>query len=1152
MHTLVVAIALIWSPAAPFAPVDDARVAYVDGLDALREGSFDVARAAFSRAIDADSENVEYRIARGVTALFAEQPENAIKDLDRAMQLSERSKESRMWRAAADRMQAQFFTETYPQSTNDPFESTVGDVSAFWGQTFRAVEPGYEPSAAEQAERRAKLADLRRWFVSRKLEVGNAVEVLWTRGRARCDRGEWVEAAADVEAAFARWPDDATVLYYHAGVRLASGDLEAARREYTRVLTSDTAHANAYLGRALASARMGDATRANADVATLATLNAGLADRNREGVAAALRDARVPAVFAAPRRRYDETYQEGLRAREWRMRDQPRDANARADVASWLYEHVDVPRERVEPRGEPRMLRHQTRAMQDAELVRADRLCDEALAIDANCVKALVVKAAVLVWNMRYGDAETLLNRALDRAPTDADVLQLLSQVMDVAAAQKRAMAAGLRTPTVVGSDTRIEGDYEVTTTWWRQPSQAELERARQLEAEADACLQRAVAALEIAAKAKAGTAQGAFLQGVLDRRFGRLEAARAAFTEATKKDPSYVEAWFQTAGVCSELGLGDEALFARAAGFDLLETTAAPHLTVAWRLLEVTKFDTARRVLADAERHDAADPRIAAFRGVAFEADDHLDDAVREYTTALDLERTRAVFCGTSLDPGDARPIGSHLLGLAFTLRQKLAAIAFSQGRAQDALALLNASLAIEPRLVRGQGVDDLPRALLPRPGQEPGIVPESFPVLAHIAWARVKAGEILFAGGALAEARASVGPVFAYGPSMINGKGSDRFREQELHAKVLLCRIALKEGKIEEARMLASGLPRKRLGVGPSKSPYPELEVIGQQLADEVDRAWRAMQERGDERWDPQGAPDPDKAEPVARRILDESGLTELALGDPRAANLATPFMAILRQCVLMVVAPKSNQWREDVRVSVQLVVEERDRIAESAQFEERRADPRFARRDDGELYKRLLKHEDKALELLRAACVEHGYPAADLANDLASKSGPPGPAPFTGDASDPEARIADACARAGVPYLRRTDRFTAAPESMASWSLRQGIEAIDGRKTPQWREEVAAALVPLAQQQRQALAQRTSLDTRIADLQARMKQQPKSARGLERQIKQLSEQRTAVDATNELTTRVLDVLKAEAEKAGYPRAELEADLKNLTGWR
>ena len=417
---------------------------------------------------------------------------------------------------------------------------------------------------------------------------------------------------------------------------------------------------------------------------------------------------------------------------------------------------------------------------------------------------------------------------------------------------------------------------------------------------------------------------------------------------------------------------------------------------------------------------------------------------------------------------------------------------------------------------------------------------------MLAHIAWARVRSGEALFRTKALADARAMVQPVFAYGPSMINGKGADRFREQELWSRVLLCRIALAEGKLEEARMAASALPRMRHGVGPSKGAFPELERVGQELSDEVERLWREAQERGDERSEARGVADPDKARAISRRILDDSGLTDFSLGDARAANVALPFSALLQQAALVIVAPKSNTWREGVRVMVQQVQAERDRTAESADVSDRPADPRFARRDDADLYKRLLRHQDKALELLRAACVAQGYPADALDRDLATKSGAPGAAPFTGDANDPEARIADLCARVGVPYLRRTDRFGADAESMTAWGLRQGAEAIAAPKTAQWREGVVASMGTFAQQVRQGDAQLAEIDRRIADLKKRAADQPRSARGSERQISQLTEQRKTVETTTSLARKALDALKDAAAKAGYPRAEIDADLK------
>lgn len=1139
-----VAVSVLTPAAAPAPIADPAALAYVEGLEALRDGRFDDAVAAFTRAVDADSESVGYRIARGVTHLFAERPEAAIPDLDRAMHLSGQSREARLWRAAADRMQANFFTETYPQTTNDPFESRVGDAAAFWGQTFRKVEQGYEPTAEKQAEIRARLADVRRWFVERKLESSGAAELRWERGKALCDRGAWSEAAGDVAAALALRPDDVTVLRYHAGVRLALGDAATARSLFTRVLTADTTSAPSYAGRAVAAARTGDARRARADLAEAERLDPAAARTAKPAVDAAL--AAAPRLERPERLRYDETYQDGLRERERRVAAKAKDPDALAELAAWLYEHLDVPRERVEPRGDPRLFRHQTPATQAADAARAEELCDRALAADARHVTALVVKAAVRMWNLRYADAETLLVRALDEAPTDARILALLSRVMDVAASQKRSVAAALRTPTVVGSSTRTEGDYEVHTTWWRQPSQAELDRASRLDAEADVCLKRAHEALVRAAKANAGTARGAYLTGVVERRLGNAEAARAAFAEATVKDPSMVDAWFQLAGISSELGRADEALVARAAAYDRIETTAAPHLSAAWRAIERTQFRTAHALLDEAARHDPDDARIAAFRGAALAGDGKPAEAAAQFERALAVERTRASLCGTSLAADATGPVPTHLLGLALTSQRRLAEIATERGDAAGAVARLRESLSLEPRLERGQEMDDLPRAMLPVPGQPPGVLPESFPLLAHVAWARVRAGEAHLAAKSYAEAKAVLDPVFRYGPSRINGKGADRFREQELRALVVLCRIALAEGRIEDANRIAMGLPRMRHGVGPSKGQFPDLERIGQELADEVARRVKEAEERGDERWDREGVPDPAKAEPIVRRITDESGLAEFSLGDGRAANAALPFTSLLRQAVLQVVAPKSNRWRENVRVSVQIVREERERTAEAVARFDRPEDPRAARRGDADLYRRLLTCQDTALALLRSVCIDHGYPAEALDADLATKSGAPGPAPFTGDASDPEARLAALCERVGVPYLRRTDRHTAAPESMTAYGLRLGYEAITAPKTAQWRPGVVGALGSFAQQVRQGEAQTAELDRRLADLRRRAKEGGRGGRGLDTQIERAKEQKAEVAASTDLARRAFEALRDEAVAAGYPRDALDADLR------
>ncbi len=1139
---------------APVARAQDAQSLLLDGLESLRDARFDDALAKISRAIDLDSENPRYRIARGATLCFAERPDDAIADFERAMALSDHSKESRMWRAAADRMCARFFTEIYPQATRDTFESTVGEVSAMWGQTFRNVEQGYEPSADQQAAIRKRLADLRAWFVDRSTEGGDAVQAAWKRGKARADSGDWSGAARDIARSFQAWPEDPIVTYYQAGCRLAAGDAMTARTLYTRALTDDTNFTNAYLGRAIAAARLSDATRARADLAQVAARDAKSGKDNAANIerqladAAKNQDAGVRALLPAlaTRRRYDETYQDGLRAREEAIAKAPNDAEALTELADYLYMHVDVPREKVGPRDEPRLLRHQTPDRQQAEISRAESLCDKALSLDANLVHALVVKAAIRVWNLQYSDAETLLKRALATGTDDPRVLALLAQVLDVAAAQKRNMAAALRTPTTVGSETHTEGDYEVTTTWWRNPSQGELAQADQLDAEAAECVRMATESLERAAKARPGTFSAAYFGGVLAHRFGRTEEARASFAEATRLDPESKDAWFHLADECTALGQEADALAARGEGLNRIETTAAPWLLAAWREITRTKFQSAARLLDEGARHDPADSRVAAYRAVALEADGKKDDAHAEYERALGLENARAILSGSSWTQGETRPIATELIGLGATMRDRLGRLALSSGDAAGALAAFRPIVDLEPRLMREQDAELLPGAILPTAFADPTIIPEALPVLAHVAWARVRAAEAEIALGDTSAAKALLARVFQYGPSRINGYQSDKFRGPELWSHVHLCRIAIAEGDWQSARMHANSLPRKRFGVGPSKGAFPELEELGSKLQEEVAAAEQHQRETGDERSDNWYPADEQAVAAEIARIWRASGLEDATKYDERAQNVATRFSAVLRPAIQMILTPKSNRWREDVRFSLQQLSPEVERLR-SYSDRESRQDPRF-RRGDGDLYKTVADGAEKAISLARDLAVAKGYPKEDLDRDLGSKSGPPGAAPFTGGANDPDAHYAKVCATVGVPYLRETDRIGYTPENMLSVQLRQSVAMIDAPKTREWRDSVVEGFSAISRQRVQAETQRRTAERQIADAKAREARQPRRGRGGESRTAAFEQSKTEAEQTLALITKAVAALRTEAIAVGFPAADLDAELARL----
>jgi hypothetical protein len=79
---------------------------------------------------------------------------------------------------------------------------------------------------------------------------------------------------------------------------------------------------------------------------------------------------------------------------------------------------------------------------------------------------------------------------------------------------------------------------------------------------------------------------------------------------------------------------------------------------------------------------------------------------------------------------------------------------------------------------------------------------------------------------------------PVEAFGPLLVNGRGSDRLRGPELHSYLHLARAYLALKDIDRAEQYANRLPRKRFGTGPSLNPFADLEepatALQQQIAE------------------------------------------------------------------------------------------------------------------------------------------------------------------------------------------------------------------------------------------------------------------------------------------------------------------------------
>jgi tetratricopeptide (TPR) repeat protein len=929
------------------------RVKYLEGLDAIENGQPAEAASAFTEAIGADSENADYYTLRGVAYLLSEQLDRARTDLQRSLRLRPEHRPTKMWLACAVAMAGEFDRDSmvFPVATRDLDETFLRQASREYGElSFRTRLGESRPEAAAmRAEARKKLAEGAARFARAAKSDPALAEALQARARGQAEQGRHADAVRDLEAALAAAPDDPDVLLGHARSVLALGDAATAREELTQALTARPDLAPAYLVRALAAARLGDARRARADLQTAVRLDAATAETARpeiEGAVAALpasvasyeslfaeleaaarakrpwselvdRALALHRVVNGRRLRCDESYQDRLRVLDEALRASPQDSDRSADLARFLVDESSVRRERVEPRAPWRLFRRQTRESQDRELERAEALADKALQLDPNNIRPLSAKAAVRMWYGHYAEAEKLLRRALELRPDDSEALELFAQVLEVASAQKTAQALDLRSARYLGSHDETVGDYIYTYTYWHDPSQEEKAQADILERESQALVNLSLEQIERAWKAHEGSAEGWYFKGVVHWRLGQLDEARAAYSQALRLDAGRVRWHYNLAGILAALGRGAESDEERLTAVNLVETSAAILLEQTWDHVARTRWKSARQALQRAVSLLPSDARVAAYLGIVNAADGRAEDAVADFMAALALEEARLGLSGRTLKTDDLAPLRPEDIGLSFGVRLRLGRLLLGLGRAEEALDVFLAGAALQSRLPREVYAAEVPSSMLPDPDLDPSVVPEADNPLALLAWSQVGAGEALNTLGRTDAAIEVLRPLETYASLLVNGVGAERLRRPELHAALQLARAFLAKGDLESAGRYAQKLPRKRLGAGPSLSPYAELEEDGTRLQTQISALRQERRGRGDEASDEWVPPDEEKVDAALRDIGPALGHPEMGDGMRRYAgdSREVELCMLVGEAVRAIVSPKSTRWRGEV---------------------------------------------------------------------------------------------------------------------------------------------------------------------------------------------------------------------------------------------
>jgi Tfp pilus assembly protein PilF len=729
---------------------------YVQGLDTIRQGRYAEAVTALTQAMQA-APDPAFTLARGVAQCLGEQPGPAIADFELAKRSGLKGREADLWTYTAQMMsngQQRSSLDNKGPGGRGWFGGAPGyiiqghddyptDYASFvYYEMATPYAKGVTP-AVREAMRQAGA-----WFANRAATRGDLVPAHLARARDLYAQGAW--AAVLDEVAFVRpvQPASGEVHLYSGGAWLELGRAATARRELTIGLTAETRVPAAYLGRALAAARLGDGVRARADLETAARYDAALAGRQRAAIeqeiatghaegqpealvaaleasarSAAAQEALVGQAQAlqramAPRRlRYDEWYQDRVRELTDAVRAAPKSAAPYAELGRFLIEEADLAYrgEDVEPRHGPQPFRWQS--SRQAELRHAVALCDAALAAQADHIGAQTVKAIALV---RLGDeaaAEQIVNRVLAAAPRNPEALRLRAKFLVERASALYARAAALRAPRIETNsytETRSDGVYRVTETHYYPPSGEAIGQAAQLEAQAAELMRASRAALDAALAVLRNTFEGDMLQAEVESAAGRPDAAFAALASALRRQPRSLEANQTLAELYRRLGRVDESDRQMSVTTNLVHTNAGWLLRMAWRKAMGRDPAGARAALDEARRLDPTDARVPAYAGALLAEQGRAQEAEAAYRVALALEQARL-----RMDEGkggSVLPREAEELATLMKMRNALAAARLER-EPQGALEYYLPNATLARRITRGGRAAQMFGAMLPDP---------------------------------------------------------------------------------------------------------------------------------------------------------------------------------------------------------------------------------------------------------------------------------------------------------------------------------------------------------------------------------------------------------------------------------------------------
>src|SRR5581483_7736212 len=419
--------------AAPPQASNPGLTAYLDGLHALMQGQWGDAAQALSRALDSSGDDPTFVLARGVAYTLSEQFPEAFKDLERAKRLGLKGREAELWIYVTAAMSGIVSQEhalggfqdrgDRPAVVSIPGHIAQGrdDYSSQYG-SFIVYQLGMEyqkhrlpadyggsgnPAGTQSPQMRQTMLKAGQLFAEKWMKRPELASANLAYAKPRIAGKGQGTPLVQAQRALAAKPSDPEARYLVAKSWLDLGRPATARREFTIALTSRTDYVEAYLGRAMAAARLGDVKRTRADLEIASKLDGAATGKVRPAIETELAKQRVEGsadtllgeleqgvksgaateqlialatkihkVAGEQRLRYDEIYQERLRVLEDAVRATPKNPDKLADLAKYLIEEADNRGERVEPRRA--LVPYRWQESREKELGRAIQIADRA------------------------------------------------------------------------------------------------------------------------------------------------------------------------------------------------------------------------------------------------------------------------------------------------------------------------------------------------------------------------------------------------------------------------------------------------------------------------------------------------------------------------------------------------------------------------------------------------------------------------------------------------------------------------------------------------------------------------------------------------------------------------------------------------------